>query len=110
MDVFNIFHLLYWGGLAVIIVIEAATFGILWERKEAYRWTMGYFTVFFLGIPLIILGVWDATTWIGLFFAVGVGAMGKLGVEQWRKSREAQKLRQQRGGLIHGWSPPWKRG
>lgn len=108
MDIFNVFHLLYWGLMMVVILIEAATFGVLWERREAYRWTMGYFTVFFLGIPLVTLGVWDATTWVGLFFAVGVAGMVKVSFEAWRKSRMANQLRQ-KGGGADGWQTPWQR-
>lgn len=105
MELFNVFHLIYWTGLGVIILIEAATFGVLWERREEARWTMGYFTVFFLGIPLVILGVWDAWTWVGLFFGVGLSGAVKVGFDIWRKARAARELRQKGGD--NGGSSPW---
>ncbi len=106
MELFNAYHLVYWSGLALIILLEAATFGILWERKEAHRWTMGYFTVFYLGIPLLILGVWDVKTWIGLFFAVGVSGAVKVGFEAARKSWQARQLR--KGDASKNGTSPWR--
>lgn len=91
--IFNVPNMIYWLVTLVVVGVEAATFGILWERKEAYRWTMGYATVFLFAIPMVILGYWDSMTWLGLFFGVGVSGAAKLGVDQWRKSREAQRLR-----------------
>lgn len=110
MDLFNIFDLMYWGLLFVVIWFEAVTFGDLWKRRESARWTMGYFTVFFLSIPLVVLRVWDVDTWLGLFFAVGVSGAAKVGWEQWRDSRLARRLRSQKGGWLDGWETPWKRG
>jgi hypothetical protein len=95
--IFNWPNLTYWLVTLVVVGVEAATFGVLWERKEAYRWTMGYATVFFLAIPMVVLGYWDSMTWLGLFFGVGVSGAAKLGVDQWRKSREAQRLRRMGG-------------
>lgn len=92
MEVFTWAHLVYWGLLAVVIFAEAASFGVLWEKREAYRWTMGYFTVFLMGIPLVWFGWWDETTWLGLFFGVGIAGAIKTGYEQTRKSREAKRL------------------
>lgn len=91
--IFNLPNMTYWLVTLLLVGAEAATFGVLWERKEGYRWTMGYVTVFLLSIPMIVLGYWDSMTWTGLFFGVGVSGMAKLGVDQWRKSREAQRLR-----------------
>lgn len=92
--VFNLPNMIYWLILAIFIVAETLTFGVLWARRESARWTMGYFTVFFLGIPLVVGGYWDTGTWVGLFFGVGLSGAIKVGWEQFHKSRTAQELRE----------------
>jgi hypothetical protein len=90
--VFNLPNLIYWLALVPIIYWEACVFGPLWKKKEAARWTMGYFTVFALAVPLVAAGYWDINTWTGLFFGVGLSGIIKLGWEQIRKSQSAERL------------------
>jgi len=92
--IFNLINIMYWAAMAVIILVEAATFGVLWRRRENHRWTMGYFTVFLAGVPLLMIGAWDVNTWVGLFFAVGISGAVKVGYESARQSWEARKLRE----------------
>jgi len=93
-QIFNYLNVIYWLVIALVIFIEAATFGVLWKRKENHRWTMGYFTVFLAAVPLVAIGAWDLQTWIGLFFAIGISGAVKIGVESSLSSWLARKLRE----------------
>lgn len=91
--VFNLPNLIYWLVLGLLIYVEARIFGVLWARREAARWTLGYATVFFLSIPLVAVGYWDTNTWVGLFFGVGLSGAIKVGWETVQKSQAAQEMR-----------------
>lgn len=93
---FNTPNFIYWLALALVIWAEAVTFGRWWRRRENARWTMGYFTVFLLSLPLVVWGYWDMFTWGGLFVAIGLSGAVKVGLEQHRDSRRAEKLRRHR--------------
>lgn len=87
-QLFNTPNYLYWLIVALVIAIETMTLGRLWKKKEAYRWTTGYATVFALSLPLVAAGYWDIGTWAG------------LGLGQFRDSLEAQQARRQRPHLV----------
>lgn len=91
--VFTTPNMIYWLVIVVVIAITTTTLGRLWRRKENLRWTTGYAVVFLLGALLVWLGYWDLTTWSGLFFAVGLSGIIKVGYEHYRNSREAELLR-----------------
>ena len=95
--VFNFQNVIYWLTLALVITTETVSFGLLWKRREAARWTMGYATVFCLSMPLVMLGYWDINTWIGLFFGVGIAGAIKTGFEAYTESQAAARLRAERG-------------
>lgn len=91
--VFTTANLVYWVLIAITIAITTRTLGRLWRRRENARWTTGYAIVFVYGFFLVYLGYWDPTTYIGLFFAVGIAGAIKVGYELYRNSREAEALR-----------------
>lgn len=106
MEIFNTANLIYWCVIAVTIFVTTTTLGQLWRRHENYRWTTGYSVVFFYGYFMVYLGYWDAGTYIGLFFAVGISGAIKVGYERLLKSREAARLREREGeanGQTIGW-------
>ncbi len=92
-------NLFYWFILSLIITLETLTIGLLWRRREAARWTLGYATVFGLGLPLVLLGHWDAPTYMALFIAVGLSGAIKTGADQYISARRAAQFR--RFGLSH---------
>jgi len=99
MNLFTATNFLYWIVLVLVIFLETLTLGVIWKRREAARWVTGYVTVFVLGLPLVLLGEWDAATFTALFVAVGLSGAIKVGVQQYADARRADSLR--RHGVDH---------
>ncbi len=93
IPVFTNANMIYWLLITIAIAITTMTLGQLWRRQENYRWTTGYAIVFLPGAIMVWLGFWDLTTWIGLFFGVGISGAIKVGYAQFRKSKDAERLR-----------------
>lgn len=96
VPVFTMANIIYWLFTAILISLTTHTLGRAWKRHENYRWTTGYAAVFLPGAMMVPRGHWDLTTWAGLFFAVGISGVIKVGHEQYVNSRAAERIR--RGG------------
>lgn len=70
--------------------------GNLWQRpnRECHRWSVTYFAAFLLCIPGVAIGVWDVSTWVAMFFALGLCGASKVGFEAYLHSLKAEELRQ----------------
>lgn len=90
---FSISNLTYWSIIILTIFLTTLTLGKIWKRHENARWTAGYFVLFFWGFFMVFLGYWDANTYLALFFAVGFSGGIKVGVEKYRSSKEAERIR-----------------
>jgi post-segregation antitoxin (ccd killing protein) len=92
-------NLIYWLLLALVIALQTITLGAILRQREATRWTIGYATVFMLGLPLVLLGLWDAATYVSLFVAVGVSGAVKTGIQQLTDAARANTLRQRANAI-----------
>jgi hypothetical protein len=99
MNLFTEFNFIYWIVLALLITLETLTVGVVLARREAARWTIGYATVFVAGLPLVLLGQWDAATFAALFVGVGIAGAVKVGLKQISDAHRARLYRHH--GLAH---------
>jgi len=90
---FSIPNLIYWTLIIVTVCITTPTLGKLWKRQENYRWTTGYFIIFFWSFPFVMAGRLDANTWLTLFFGVGFAGIIKVGYESLHNSQLADRIR-----------------
>lgn len=93
MSLFTPFNFAYWLVVSLVVTLETLTIGLIWRRREAARWTLGYATVFMLGLPLVVAGWWDAATFAALFVAVGLSGAVKVGLDQFIQARRAADYR-----------------
>jgi hypothetical protein len=95
MQIFNLPNIIFWTAITITILIEVLTITKRWKHLENHRWTVGYFTVFLLSIPMITFDYWQTASeaWVGLFFSVGIGGILKVGYEQIITTRTAAKIK-----------------
>ena len=99
-----------WAGLALATAmfrrIKPHALMVGWQRscREYHRWTLGYFLAFVLCIPGVAFGPWDASTWVKMFFSLGLCGASKVGWEAYFHSLKADELRQKprREEVEHG--------
>lgn len=99
-------HFWTWLGLTIATALMRqlrphTALGNLWRRqnREYQRWTLSYFLAFVLCIPGIAFGIWDAATWILIFFSLGVCGASKVGWETWFYSLKAEELRRKKAEI-----------
>lgn len=78
-----------------ILPVDRLLFDNLWERREAHRWTVQYFSAVIFSIPYL---QWDGhiDTWAALFFGLGICGAVKVGAHAYRDSHRAAALRRTR--------------
>lgn len=93
MEIFTPLNFAYWILLAIVILVQTLTIGRLWLRREAARWTLGYISVFIVGLLPLLAGEWHFGTYAALFVGVGISGAVKVGVQQYTEAHHAAQLR-----------------
>jgi hypothetical protein len=81
--------------LTHLLPVDQLLFDDLWERREAHRWTVQYFSAVVFSIPYL---QWDGNidTWAAVFFGLGICGAVKVGAQAYRDSHRAAALRRTR--------------
>lgn len=66
-EVFDLPNIVFWIGLAVVILVQGYSVGEVWP--EARRWRFGYITLFGGTLVMVVVNGWDGRTWGALALA-----------------------------------------